>query len=76
MFNNRKIILELQNKIEALEYDIEVKQRSIENLSDANKELALDNQALRSEIRKLILVNRKLEKINCELNMLKEEKYA
>lgn len=76
MFNNRKIILELQNKIEALEYDIEVKQRSIENLSDANKELALDNQALRSKIRELILVNRKLEKINCELNMLKEEKYA
>ena len=63
-----KMIDFLKNRNSKLKEDIEVKEDSIENLLDANRELSLANTYLEKQNRLLINENAKLER---ELNQLK-----
>ena len=67
MMNNRKIINDLNKKIELLEKDKESKENQIINILDANKELSLHNNYLENKIREL---NIKLSKSEGQLNDL------
>ncbi len=63
-----KIIEFWRERSNKLKEDIEVKEDTIENLLDANKELSLANTYLEKQIRLLSIGNAKLER---ELNQLR-----
>lgn len=60
-------------RIEELEKDIEVKEDTVENLLDANKELSLSNTYQEKKIRSLINENAMLEKEIQELKFKEDE---
>lgn len=62
MMNNRKIINDLNKKIELLEKDKESKENQIINILDANKELSLHNNHLENRNGILKLANKDLLK--------------
>ena len=75
MMNNRKIINDLNKKIELLEKDKESKENQIINILDANKELSQHNNFLENRNGILRLANKDLlkdlehkELKICELN--------
>ena len=62
MMNNRKVINELNKKIELLKKDLESKENTVINVLDANKELSQHNNFLENRIGILKLANKDLLK--------------
>lgn len=60
MMNNRKVINELNKKVELLEKDLESKENQILNILDANKELSQHNNFLEHRNIVIKVVNKKL----------------